>query len=198
MLITYTKLLIILFLLLANQLLAQNPALERFFISEFNGEVHIECVIRAGNTCAGIDFLRSEDSINFEVVGQISGTCGSASSSITYNFIDKNPIKNKTSYYKLRLGLSGDSHILPILVIDVEQTGYQIRPNPSDKQTIIYFKNRPNEEHTIVLFNYLGMPVLFKNSFSNFFELDLSNVPSGIYIFSISKSTIMGRVQVQH
>lgn len=191
-------LLICLFFIVTNSF-AQHTILERFFIIEMEGKVHIDCVIGAGNTCAGIDLLRSEDSLaNFEIIEQIGGVCGSTSSAITYNFVDENPIKDKVSYYKLRLGLSGYSYALPIQVVDVEDTGYQIRPNPADKQAIIYFKNRPNTEHTIILFNNIGMPALFQKSSNNFFELDLRNVSSGIYTFSISGTTIVGRIVVLH
>lgn len=179
-----------------------HPLLDRFDIFEASGKVYISCVISSGSTCNGIDVLRSEDSVNFIPVGHIGGVCGSSSAPVTYNFIDDNPIKNKPIYYKLELGGYGFTDILSIQIIDTKEFGFQIRPNPTNASTIIYFQNPTNSEHTLNILNSLGGVVLSETTNQNFFSIDVNHIPSGIYPFIISidsfNNKVFGKIVIQH
>jgi len=67
----------------------------------------LQWTIKKGSSCIGIGIFRSTDAINFEVIGEIKGVCGSTEFAQAYHFIDENPIKNKTNYYVLEMGFSG-------------------------------------------------------------------------------------------
>jgi hypothetical protein len=187
---------------ISNVSAQENPILDKFDVFESGGKVYINCIISSGNTCNGIDVLRSADSINFEIIGNISGICGNSSTPTTYNFVDNNPIKNKPSYYKLELGGQGFTKILSVHIIDTEAFGFQVRPNPVKNQTTIYFENNENSEHKLSLYNTNGAEVLTQNTSTNQFYIEVTSLPSGIYIFLISKDNFShntkGKLVVQH
>jgi len=190
-------------LLIGNISFAQlHPILDKFDVFEAGGKVYISCVISSGSTCSGIDVLRSEDSLNFISVGHIGGVCGSSSEPVAYNFTDENSVKNKPIYYKLELGGYGFTNILSVEIIDTKEFGFQIRPNPTNASTIIYFQNPNNTKHTLSILNNLGAIVLSETTIQNFFSFDVSNIPSGIYPFFISIDThnnrVFGKLLIQH
>lgn len=184
-----------------NSFAQKHPILDNFDVFEVSGKVYINCVISSGYTCNGIDVLRSEDNLTFQSVGHIGGVCGSSSDPVSYNFTDDNPPKNKLLYYKLELGGYGFTDVLTINIIDTKEFGFQIRPNPANQNTTIYFENKYDEEYHLVLMNIMGKVVLSQITRSNFFRIDLSNIPSGIYFFNIldlpSQQT-SGKLIVRH
>lgn len=195
---------LLIFLLLVEQKSSAqlHPILDKFDAYELNGSVYLDYVISSGSTCNGIDVMRSEDTINYIKIGYIDGVCGSPLEAVSYNFIDKNPIKNKTNYYKLKLGELGYTSNISVLIIDTKELGYQIRPNPANETAIIYFKNSTNNEYTIDLINNLGVNILVKKTNQDFFLLDLIYIPSGVYSFKITnnanKNKLSGKIIVQH
>lgn len=179
-----------------------HPILDRFNVFETGGKVYIIFVISSGNTCNGIDILRSDDSANFITVGHIGGVCGSSSEPVMYSFIDENPIKNKRSYYKLELGGYGYTNNIEIEIIDTKEFGFQVRPNPAHENTIIYFQNPNNTEHTLSIISNTGVILLNKVSIQNLFSLDVRSLPSGIYPFIITENqhntSAVGKLVIQH
>lgn len=179
-----------------------HPILDRFDAFEAGGKVYITCVISSGSTCNGIDVFRSEDSTDFITVGHIGGVCGGSSEPITYNFIDENPIKNKPIYYKLELGGYGYTNSIIIEIIDTKEFGFQIRPNPANTETTIYFQNLSNTEYTLNIFNNLGTVLLSSKTTQNVFSINVSSIPSGIYPFAISldafNNKVFGKLVIQH
>ncbi len=126
----------------ADQILAQDqPILGKFLITKVGSDVYLNWTINAGSICSGIEIERSTDSIAFENIGNIAGTCGSISEAVTYNFTDKSPITNKKNYYRLIFGGTQISKVISIEFIDVEKLGYQIRPHPLLDNSVIYFEN---------------------------------------------------------
>ncbi len=196
--------LFLLFLTLSVQIsnAQRHPILDKLEVYESGGKVFISCIISAGNTCNGINVLRSTDSVEFTLIGQVSGVCGSNDFPVTYDFVDDNPIKNKPMFYQLEFGGFAPSDILRIVIIDYNSNGYQIRPHPSDDRALIFFENPSNAEFTITLFNSSGKAVLQVLSPANYFDLNLTNIPSGLYAFRISgnplEPAIIGKILIQH
>ncbi|MDZ4667021.1 MAG: T9SS type A sorting domain-containing protein [bacterium] len=179
-----------------------HPILDKFSVFEAGGRVYINCVISAGNTCNGIMVMRSEDSLYYEQIGQIDGVCGSSSEPIQYNFTDDKPIKNKAIYYKLELGGYGFTNPLSLKIIDTKEFGFQVWPNPSKDQTTVYFENIIKGQYVISVFNHLGVMVISEQTTQNYFKVEVSEIPPGIYPFVISRGTdnpvIFGKILVQH
>ena len=164
---------------------SQNPIVESLNISTSNGSVYISCVIKSGSTCNGIVLYRSIDSLNFEVIDKIQGVCGDNTKSVQYIFTDKNPVKNNINYYKLELGGQGYTEVISTEIVDIQNTGNQVRPNPAGKLFRIYFENENRRNHTIHLFSINGQELLEADTNENYFEINLSYFVAGLCGFMI-------------
>lgn len=177
-------------------------SLDYFNIIEYNGNVFIDITLSEGNTCNGIHVQRSLDTINFEEINFLEGICGNTSSPTSYNFLDENPILNKTSYYRVEFGNNIFSEIIEILIIDNQENKYQIRPNPSNEETTLYFNSQPGNKNELLLFNIYGTKILSLTSLSNQFYINTSSLNNGLYIFLIKQGSanknINGQLIVKH
>lgn len=174
-----------------------HPILENFYLIETNGSVILNWTIKGGSTCNGIQIYRSTDTINYSQVGEIAGVCGNSSSPQPYTYTDDSPEKNKINYYKLQLGQEGFTTIISVEIIDVGNSGNQVRPNPAKDNARIYFKNEKNENSTLFMYGSSGTVVLNENSDTDYFDLDFSGIISGTYVFTIyqgNKSVTTGRI----
>lgn len=162
-----------------------HPILDEFTITEGDNRVYISCIVSAGKTCKGINVLRSEDSLNFSSIARIDGTCGSVSSSVRYNFVDENPIKNKRSFYILQLGVAEKTNVLSIYITDTKQEKFIINPNPASGRVQILFENKHKTTTHFYLLNYEGKKILSATTIDNVLELDIPYLQSGIYPFVI-------------
>lgn len=184
-------------------IIAQETAiLDSFTLNKNDGKIYLNWVIRSGSTCDGTKILRSTYQVHFEEIGEILGICGSASFPVGYEFVDENPVKNQRNYYLLELGRSGTSEIASIEILDLHDKGYQIRPNPANTQTTIFFDNDKQEKHLLGLYQMDGVFVHTSYTFGSFFNIYTANLPVGLYIFTISGAEIStfvkGKVIIQH
>lgn len=179
-----------------------SPIVGKFNAFENNGKIYLNWKIIAGSTCNGIQIFRSVDSVNFTEIGSIPGVCGSTSFEQPYDFTDCNPVKNKINYYRLGLGGSGLSEILPIEIIHLEAGNFQIRPNPIIGSGKIYFSNERKELHQLLLFNQSGVLLLSLKTALENFDLDASGFYAGVYTFVITDAqnsvVAKGKLVVQH
>jgi len=157
----------------------------RFSATEVSGKVFLEWTMDLGQTCNGIDITRSTDGIDFSPIGDIPGICGSPFDTVSYSFIDESPILNQINYYRLTLGNLGPSQTLTVEIISLEGTGYQIRPNPIVDVGRIYFDNDRSEEHRLTLISINGAALKQWSTRNDFFDLNVSDLPAGIFIFRI-------------
>ena len=198
---------VLIFVLLSVNLTAQteepgHPILDDFRVFEISGKVFIDVTISSGNTCNGIMVWRSDDSLNYTMVGEVLGICGNSTTPISYNFTDPSPIKNIKSYYKVELGGAGFTNTVSIVIIDTKDFGFQIRPNPANEKAVIYYENPSNEEFELILFNLSGNKIVTKKSSTNTFNIDVLDLARGLYFFSIGKSLVqervIGKLMIQH
>lgn len=181
---------------------AQHTILDRLNITESQGKVYINCVISEGNTCNGIVIYRSVDSLNFEVIGKIYGVCGSLNTPTGYYYTDETPVKNKTNYYKLELGGQGFTDVVSVLIIDTEISDFLIKPNPANITAKVFFNNDKNQETELNLYNQIGQIVLKDKASTNNFKLDVSNLPSGLYLIELKQENLryksIGKLMIVH
>ncbi|MBK9736336.1 MAG: hypothetical protein IPO92_15810 [Saprospiraceae bacterium] len=159
--------------------------LDNFKAYKESNRVVLNWTVKKGNTCSGTGILRSTDNINFEVIGEISGICGSQETAKSYSFIDENPVKNKINYYVLELGFSGKTEpSLAIKYLDVSTNGYLLYPNPIDDIGYLYFNNVNNSKHTLRINDASGKyyPTYTTNSdvFTLIFPTNPDYLPSHI------------------
>jgi hypothetical protein len=161
-----------------------SPMLGRFIAQENNGIVYINLQILAGSTCNGIKLFHSVDSVNYSEIGRIEGVCGDISNPESYNFIHQFPAPG-LNYYKLELGIGSFSDVILIEIIMVEESSYQIRPNPVINKSRIYFNNESHEKYNLFMHNINGQKVLELTTKEEYFEINAQALKAGLYIFTI-------------
>ncbi|MFM2134986.1 MAG: hypothetical protein RL021_386 [Bacteroidota bacterium] len=179
-----------------------DSVLGRFSAYENEGVVYLNWSIRSGSTCDGIRIYRSPDSLRFSQIGEITGVCGSTSFEQSYDFTDSDPITNTKSYYRLELGNLGFTRVISIEVFNISNTDHLIHPNPCDRQTTIRFSNESSREHRLALYDSNGRVITELMTQEEFVLLDVSLLPSGIYLFVLAETgkeiRTRGRIFVQH
>jgi len=169
--------------------LQQSVILDSFEAFVIDDQVYLDWVISAGNSCNGTKIFRSIDTLQFTQIGNIEGICGNPASPQPFRFIDENPIRNSINYYRLELGVTGFSKIVSIEVIPLSDDGFQVRPNPATTYTKIYFNNSKKESTQLFLYNINGSQVTTITTQEHYFNLNVSNLQSGMYLFTISSQS---------
>ncbi len=179
-------------------------AVDDFSIFKIENGIYLKWTLTTGSICNGIQIYRSTDSVIFLQIGEIPGICGSSIVSRSYTYIDNNPVKNKTNYYRLDFGGSGVSEILSLEIIDIQNGEIQIRPHPVIDKASIYFNNDKNEAFQLTLYNLSGYTIYTAITTEKFFQIDSEPYNAGIYFFSIaladgegSKKKTIGKLIVQ-
>ncbi len=168
---------------------SQKVNLANFYVIQDNKQVLLYWTIDSGPTCNGIAIMHSTDSVNFAEIGNISGVCGSTSSSIPYNFKHVNPVINKINYYKIRLGFSQFSEIKLLQLNFIEHGKINIKPNPANENVSIEFNNDKNELYSITLINSAGLKVFEKEKFrENNITINTSDFQNGNYYIVLMDS----------
>jgi hypothetical protein len=177
------------------------PVLQSFSAGTKSGKVYLDFEMHSGITCNGISIMHSIDKINFNKIGEISGTCGSKIESVHYLFEHADPVLNKINYYRLSLGGIGYSDTISIEVFNFKNA-YLLRPNPIQRIGTIYFDNDNNKIKSLILYNAQTRDIFKFRTSENNFKIDSENIPNGVYIFVIEKSEIneriTGRLMVLH
>lgn len=136
--------------------------------------VVVTWVMGAGNSCVGVGIYRATDNVNFELIGEYKGICGSVSEPTNYSFVDEKPIANSINYYRLQLGFSGQTdRSVSVDFKDFSKRSYQVNPNPFINSTNISFQNDANAKHTLKLYDSIGRELLSQYSSDDTFFIDL-------------------------
>jgi hypothetical protein len=181
------KMLVIVFMLQHALGYGQNPNfLGRFDASELGDQVLLSWQMIAGNVCQGIEIFRSADSTNFELIGYISGDCGNISEPVDFSYTDSNPVVNQKNYYRLTLGLLGESQVVSIDINNPGDRAILARPNPAWEKLVIDFRNLKNKKATLELFDPSGRLVYTDQTFGEQFQIPVIGFPEGNYTATIS------------
>lgn len=161
---------------------------ESITIRESELVVHIECTIRAGNTCNGLRIMRSKDGINFNQIGAVTGICGDERVSVRYDIIDEKPFLNAINYYQVEPGGFDVSETVNIYVSDLKGKTILLFPNPATQslQILVQPENVPN--HTIQISNMNGISMFRSNLLNSKTDLDINHFIPGNYIVQIYDS----------
>jgi hypothetical protein len=136
---------------------------------------------------------RSNNNLEWEEVGFINGE-GTNNEEITYTWIDNSP-KSGVNYYKLfQTDIDGVSKSFSPIAINCESNvdDYHIYPNPTNDIVSVEFdlEYYQGDDIKVVLKDFKGIIVksnpIELNRGYNYFEVDLSNIPSGFYVLSYS------------
>lgn len=185
----YLKVFITICLIFSGSLRAQhNSVIDDFTAVVQGNNVFLAWQINHGSLCNGINIYRSTDSLNFNIIGDIQGVCGSSTQSVRYTFTDENPVSGIVSYYKIELGGINSSSLVSIRYLDLEKGEFLIQPNPISSNSKIYFDYTHGLKYTLEVFNSTGNIVFKVIEESEFFNLSKAYFSSGVYFFSIISS----------
>lgn len=195
-----TCLALVLLLLIAGQRAhAQfTTAIDAINVKGDAGGVEMIWKIKAGNTCNGIQILRSLDSISFSTIGTIEGVCGSLEEAQVYTFTDLQPVPNRINYYRILLNDLGYSHTVSLPVIAVQANGYLLFPHPASNFMNLYFSNATLREQTLYIYNVQGQPVATTTTSAEQINLHVSQYPAGLYTFRLLPLNLSGKFYILH
>ncbi|GAB5539319.1 MAG: hypothetical protein Salg2KO_14220 [Salibacteraceae bacterium] len=160
---------------------AQDSILQNFNAFALSNSVELSWTIKKGNTCDGINILRSGDSLNFVEIGNIPGICGSEEKSESYAHSDLNPIKNQRNYYRLELGLNGLSEIISKDYFKIETSPTLMFPNPTHGASKLVFQNLSRKEFEVSVFNAHGALVWHTRTAENYINIPSDSWNYGLY-----------------
>ena len=144
---------------------------------------------------------KSADGISFSNIGNVQAA-GNSNGKNEYQFVDKQPNEN-TRYYRLQMvdkdGSFTDSHILNVNI--KPPLGISIHPNPVKDLLHIQFSNSKTEKVMLQITNAQGQVLLQRHANAligiNYFTVNTSNLPKGIYIFSITNHDVQNKIFVK-
>jgi hypothetical protein len=167
-------------------------ALEGFTVYQNGDQIVLTWTMKPGNTCLGTGILRSVDGEEFREIGIITGICGSPDKAVSYTFVDSMPFSKGLSYYKLVLGILGESKEVSIRYIDFSKQKVLIFPNPGNTTLHIVFHEDPILDGVIRFYDSLGHKIFsakITNENSFYFE-NLNTLHSiGNIYFTVTNQT---------
>jgi hypothetical protein len=201
----FIKSFVLSFLLLSATYSASSQSqtfLGKFSALESGGKIYLNWLVLAGNSCNDVEIHRASDTLSFSRIGINAGVCGSFTESLSYDYTDESPLINATNYYRLDLGVYGYSDIVAVDVIGIDDSGFQLRPNPMQTEGLLYFNNVNQEKVELTIMTVNGNVVSLSSSQSDNFQIDSRFLPNGLYYFTLVSPSglflIRGKLMVQH
>lgn len=185
--ITHVSLLI--FLMLSLNSYPQHFILSEFFAFQKDDVVKLQWTIKEGQTCNDIIIERAEEQRSFNKIGEISGVCGSPDQSVTYQFTDSVPLKNRVNHYRLELGSQGYSTAVSVETRFYDNNIYLIKSNPGINQMTVLFGNENSKKYTFRIFDAQGNFIKEYSTTQNRLSLPVNEWAAGIYIFQAVTET---------
>jgi hypothetical protein len=186
---TFPKIILILcFLLNVSISSAQSeahPILDRMDLYVASGKVYVTCIVSKGYTCFGIELNRSADSLNYETVDIEYGICGSELEPTFFSFVDDNPPKNQKLFYRLDLGGFGYTTVIETRVVDIQEFGYRITPNPASDYTEVHFANINKSPVEVSIIDLGGNLIYKETTLESYLGLATAGFRAGIYTIII-------------
>jgi hypothetical protein len=190
--------LVALWLLPSSGALAQADFAEHFIAAANKNKVYLQWTILSGNTCNGMLIFRSADNIHFNQIDEIFGVCGSEDSAQTFQYTDEQPEINKTNFYKIQFGFSGNTISQSVFVL--AQGGVTLLPNPASSSAQLYFDNSQGQLTTFALYDISGRMLQSMETKNNQVEIDLQGIPAGLYGYLLTLPSLIykGTLSVVH
>lgn len=159
-----------------------------FQLVEVQDGIFVNWQIDSGNTCQGVDVLRSSDGISFEEIGHISGVCGSLTKPVSYSFLDESPEANSNNYYQLKLNGHGFTNILSLYYIEIPSDGVLIYPNPTsiNETVTVKFNNLNQLNYVVEVFGADGTITSRIETSQNELGLPMNELEIGYYLIRVT------------
>jgi hypothetical protein len=167
--------------------------LEQFTAVKDRQRVLLTWTMKAGASCYGIGILRSAGDDGLRTIGTIPGICGSENETMSFSFIDENPVPNTVNKYVLELGFSGQTYPpLELNFIDLSNHSSRVVPNPLMNEGNVYFENTGRTVHTLQIFTSAGIKISEIKSQDDFFTISFSESDhlKGIFYYLIEDENL--------
>jgi hypothetical protein len=162
----------------------EHPYLDSFMLTELEGSIRVDWVMKAGSTCAGTEVERSIDGTSFAQVHRIAGICGSSMEPVPYTWLDAAPPEYSTVYYRVKLGINGYSSIKSIVFDQLTESEHRFFPSPVTAQATLVVKLPGGSAVDLRIVDAKGRVVLEqKGGLAPVMTMDLSAQPAGVYSY---------------
>ena len=160
-------------------------------------QVHLSWATATETNCSHFIVERTTDGINYEFVAQVNSLApgGLSSQNLSYSAVDRTPITNGISYYRLReVDLNGNSTTSQLVSIEIHDaiTGLVVSPNPTADNVTVSYSAWTEGEGLVEVFDYTGRPVktatIHINEGINSNEIDLTGIVQGFYTIRITQN----------
>ncbi len=151
-----------------------------------NNKVHVSWTTATESNNDFFTLEKSQDGLNFEIVGTIKGA-GNSNSISNYEFIDEKPFKG-TSYYRLKqTDFDGEINYSGITTAYMKEESINLiaSPNPASDKLNLNFNSYDETQTDITVFDLQGRPVISESFKSlegnNSKDLDILKLSPGFY-----------------
>jgi hypothetical protein len=135
---------------------------------------------------------KSFDASTWSPIGLIPGA-GDSDIVLHYDFIDESPVFGRQYYRLTQTDFDGTSETFKVVGVTIhsnnEKINYKVYPNPSTGLVKVLSNNTNMEDAEITVLDYQGQIVRnIKNITGRLVEMDLSNLPKGLYLIKIKNN----------
>lgn len=165
-----------------------HPILDNFGITLDNNRIIIHWTIKAGRSCNGTGIYRSDDDINWMLIGSIDGICGNNDEPISYVFVDESPVFGAWNYYRLELGLEGFTGSVSIYLHLNEDKLIIKGDNPWSGNLQILINDDSSRWYKLVIQDLNGRTIQDLKTYSKNVVLPEMLLAHGLYLISLYDS----------
>ncbi len=157
-----------------------------FSASEENLTVRLQWTTASELNNAGFHVERAAEGVDFDVIGEVEGM-GTAQSSTSYYFVDRQPLPG-VSYYRLRqTDLDGTATWSAVVAVQIDDIGPVAYPNPVHGVLTIQCGSGEVDQR-VEVFDGQGRSVLLHILPGRRLMVDMSPLPAGCYRVRISNA----------
>lgn len=137
----------------------------------------------------GFTVERSTNGTSFEKIGWVTGKLNSVQAS--YSFNDNYVQPNTVYYYRLRqVDADGKEELSPVRQVRISKSGISVTVSPVPARSVMnVYINGTAQAASVNLVNAQGQLVkswTSVNAYNSAYSLDVSNLPSGVYVLNIT------------
>lgn len=146
----------------------------------------VSWTMKAGVTCIDLSLEHADESLVFREIYFIPGICGDDLSETTYTYEQTGTI-HPVNFYRVKYGFDGYSDTLQVDAPLLGSDGLVLGPQPASDFIQVNFNNPLSDSFSLNISSLSGKILIDKSGIkSNRFEVNTSELLSGIYILQLS------------
>jgi hypothetical protein len=187
-----SKLILVLFCLFANVVLAQSSRIIEFNASfQQNSNVLIKWTVGAGSTCNAPQVQHSLNGLNFNTVYTYPGVCGGTDEPESYQWVHASAKQFAFNYYRILLD---DGEFTLVDTVDLQsalaKSALVVSPNPAIDRVNLLLRIEANQFFDVHINTLAGRRVAqFLNLIGSEQQLRLPDLSQGMYMLIVRLKT---------